>query len=121
MNQKRIAFIIVGFLILLGIIFGSFVFVTAKRTPATPTPVLQEVQTLTYRGETGKDALTILKEKATVEQSTSGLVTSINGRKAQDSKHEYWAFYINGKLADVGPAAYETKPSDTILWKIETY
>ena len=85
------------------------------------TPTQAQTNTIQYNGLAGKDALSLLKEKANVEISSSGLVSAINGRKADDSKHEYWAFYVNGKLASVGPAQYKTAGSDIILWKIETY
>ena len=74
-----------------------------------------------YKGEDGKDALAILKEKTTVEQSSSGLVISINNRKADEGKKEFWAFYVNGKMAEVGPADYITKKGDLIEWKIQKY
>ena len=74
-----------------------------------------------YKGEEGKDALTILKEKTKIEQSSSGLVVSISKRKADDSKHEFWGFYVNGKMAEVGPADYQTKKGDQIEWRIQKY
>ena len=40
---------------------------------------------------------------------------------AEESKKEYWAFYINGKMANVGAADYQTKEGDKIEWKIEKY
>ncbi len=76
---------------------------------------------LSYKGKNRKDALTLLKKQAVVGQNASGLVTSINGRKADDTKREYWAFYVNGKQAPVGPAEYQTKNGDKIEWKIERY
>lgn len=95
---------------------------TATKSPAV---VAKQEQTaadhLSYQGQTGKDALTLLKQTATVEQDPSGLVVSINGRKADNSKHEFWAFLVNGKEAQVGPAAYQTKDTDQIEWKIEKY
>jgi len=75
--------------------------------------------TVTYKGESGVDALTLLKKQAIVVQDHSGLVDSINGIKP--TGHEYWAFYINNKLAPVGPAEYKTKNDDIITWKIEKY
>ena len=93
-------------------------FVSAPTPTVTPAPLVTE---FSYKGETGKDALTILKAKAPIEQAASGLVVSINGRKAQDAKHEFWGFYVNGEMAQVGPADYQTKDTDTILWKIEKY
>ncbi len=74
-----------------------------------------------YKGENGKNALIILKKMAKVEQGSSGLVTSINGRLALSLKREFWAFYVNGKMANVGPAEYNTKDQDLIKWQIEKY
>ena len=90
----------------------------------TPTPkqsVQKKTEIFSYKGEVGKDALSLLKTKTSVEQNSSGLVTLINGRKADDNSHEYWAFYVNGKMAEVGPAENKTKNGDTIEWKIERY
>lgn len=74
-----------------------------------------------YQGETGKDALTMLKELATIEQDRTGMVVGINGRKAEASKREYWSFYVNGKMAEVGPADYDTTEKDLIEWRIKRY
>ncbi|MDE2026400.1 MAG: DUF4430 domain-containing protein, partial [Patescibacteria group bacterium] len=72
-------------------------------------------------GEQGIDALTLLKKHAQIDMSSSGLITSINGRKADDSQREYWAFYVNSKMSTVGPAQYQTKSTDVILWRIVKY
>lgn len=74
-----------------------------------------------YKGEEGKDVLTLLKKSAQIRQDKSGMVISINGRKADNNKREFWAFYINGEQAQVGPADYQTKQNENIEWKIETY
>lgn len=88
----------------------------------TPTAVPQKVtNTFSYKGEDGKDALTLLKSKTDVEQDNSGLVVSINKKKADSSKREYWAFYVNGELSSVGPKDYITKNADLIEWKVENY
>lgn len=76
---------------------------------------------ISYKGEVGKDALTILKQKFLVSQDNSGIINVIAGKKADATKREYWAFYINGKIANVGPADYKTKNTDLIEWKIEKY
>ena|SRR5258708_8925737 len=76
---------------------------------------------LSYQGENGKNALTLLKQYASVQVNNSGLITGVNGFTANPGKHEYWAFYVNKKLAQVGPASYITKNNDFIEWKIETY
>lgn len=77
--------------------------------------------TFSYKGSDGVDAFTLLEEQAEIEVSKSGLIDSINGRKADEKKREFWSFYVNGELANVGPKDYITKSSDLIEWKIETY
>jgi hypothetical protein len=95
--------------------------ITIPFTP-TPTPTAAPLATkLSYKGEAGKDALTLLKKRAKIEQASSGLIIAINGRKADDKMHEFWAFYVNGEFASTGPADYQTKDTDTIMWKIEKY
>ena len=78
---------------------------------------------ITYTGEDGVSAYQILveKEHAWLLTNSSGLIISINDRKADLDKHEFWAFYVNGKMAEVGPQDYITKGVDKIEWKIETY
>lgn len=123
MMIKNIAIIAVVIVILMaGFVVASQQSTTLKPTP-TPifTPTTQPQETISYKGKEGIDALTRLKEQATVEQEASGLVVSINGRKAESEKREYWAFYVNGELAPVGPAQYVTKNGDKIEWKIESY
>jgi len=119
--KKTVA--IIGILVL--IFFGIQVFHptanVSQNTISHPTQVATQTKTTTfsYKGENGVDALTLLKKKTTVEQNKSGLVVSIKGNKP--TGHNYWAFYVNGKYAQVGPAQYKTKNSDVILWKVEKY
>lgn len=123
LNKKVLALIV----LLVALIASATFFVSNQPAinPVTlPTISLQQevqAENLTYQGESGKDALTLLKQKATVELDKSGLVIAINGRKSDNSKHEYWAFYVNGKSASVGPADYQTQDADTIEWKINKY
>lgn len=89
----------------------------------TPTPLSQitSADQFSYCGQSGIDALTLLKNQVKVEVDNSGLVVSINGRQADSNQHEYWAFYINNQMASVGPASYKTTDADIINWKIEKY
>lgn len=90
--------------------------------PFLTSPSFLQATTFTYKGEIGKNALILLKEKTAITQdATAGQVTAINGRKADNKKHEYWAFYVNGKLSSVGPKEYQTKNGDMMMWKIEKY
>lgn len=78
--------------------------------------------TYSYDGQDGKTALELLKAKypnTTTESSTYGdYVTGIDGVKADSSK-EYWAFYVNGEVANEGAGTYQTKSSDKIEWRLE--
>lgn len=94
---------------------------TIKKTSAPLISPAVQINTFSYKGKAGVDALTLLKDKATIGLDKSGMVEGINGRQSDSSKHEYWAFYINGKLANVGPADYLTKDNDDIEWRIEEY
>ncbi|MBU6389886.1 DUF4430 domain-containing protein [Patescibacteria group bacterium] len=95
----------------------------ATHSPAaSATPV--QPQTITYKGQDGKTALTLLGQHATIKTSGSGanaFVTSVDGYTASSSKHEYWSFLVNGQLASVGAGSYVTKSTDTITWKIDHY
>lgn len=108
-------------LIIIGIFGKNYTTSSQDSTQGVGVTQQQTAETVSYHGVEGKDALTLLKEHASVEQVSSGLVTVINGRKADDKAHEYWAFYVNGKLAEKGPKEYRTHSADLIEWKIERY
>lgn len=111
-----------GFLFI--IILGAVVYsVPARKGTPLPasTPRVISHAPISYQGKAGVDALTLLKERASVEFDRSGMVSSINGRKSDAAKKEFWSFFINGKMAEVGSAAYITKDSDLLEWKIATY
>ncbi len=85
-----------------------------SKQPSKPTPV-------SYDGVEGKNALELLKTKATVVTKDSAYgeyVDSING-VAGGTDGKYWAFYVNGQMAQVGAADYKTKAGDKIEWKFE--
>jgi len=120
--KKTAAIIVILILTVIGIyVFHPIGNVSQNTTAVQPTTAVKEtkITTISYRGQNGIDALTLLKNKATVEHDHSGLIVSINGNKP--TGHSYWAFYVNGKLASFGPEQYITKNSDTIQWKIEKY
>ncbi|MBI3290536.1 DUF4430 domain-containing protein [Candidatus Microgenomates bacterium] len=76
---------------------------------------------ITYEGKDGQTALSLLYVGNYVATAEGGFVTEINGRKADLDKKEFWAFYVNEEMAQVGAADYMTKNGDKIEWKIETY
>ncbi|MBI2984832.1 MAG: DUF4430 domain-containing protein [Candidatus Kerfeldbacteria bacterium] len=78
-----------------------------------------QAQGVRYAGEDGKNALELLQAEHQVDVSDQGFVNAIDSRPPGD--REYWAFYVNGKLADVGAKEYQTKSRDTIEWKLEKF
>lgn len=99
---------------------------TASNSPDISTPTTQQNSEsaqndiISYNGKDGIDALTILKENHTVESSTSeygAFVNSIDG-KAADSNTTFWAFYINGAMANQAADKTITKNTDKIEWKL---
>lgn len=80
---------------------------------------------ISYAGVEGKTALELLKAKDPQAQTkgdgANAFVTTINGYTASDTKKEYWAFYVNGKMSEVGAGSYATKAGDQIEWKLATY
>jgi len=92
---------------------------TSTSTKSVKSVSVNEV--VKYSGKDGVDALTLLKQRTSVEQDRSGMVSSINNRRADNAKKEFWSFFINGETAQVGPASYITQDDDQIEWKIQTY
>ena len=77
--------------------------------------------TYSYKGNSGVTALNLLEQSYKVQTKTySGLGTEVTGINGVDANtKDYWAFYVDGKLAQVGPSAYVTKTGDTVTWKLE--
>lgn len=76
-----------------------------------------------YVGKTALD-LTLGATEGRVEKTGEGVnafITAINGRKADDGKHEFWELVINGKSSEVGAGSYTVKEGDQIEWHINNY
>jgi len=126
-NKLKILFPV----LLIVVIFGILLIKSQNQTPLPlidNTPVVTVSPTVNpltdqfeYPGKDGVDALTLLKQKTSVKQDTTGMVISIASRQADNTQREFWSFYINGESAQVGPASYITKNNDVINWKIEKY
>ncbi len=124
--KKQVTVLSVLIIVLLSILFLTPSILKKEQTVSptvqpTTTSKIEANRKFSYEGREGVDALTLLKEKAEIKQDDSGLVTSVNGREADSGAREYWSFYVNGKMASVGPADYITKDTEKIEWKIETY
>lgn len=116
--MKKSLFYFIFALILLAGMIGVRSYLSYRPSPVAQT---SRVATIQYAGKDGTDALTLLKESHGVGTDASGMVVSIDGQKADTSRHEYWAFYVNGEVASVGPKDYTSKSTDKLMWKIATY
>jgi hypothetical protein len=130
MKAKRNKTILLSIVLFLVLVLAGFWFLkernfteikSLENTTEKQELVTESKDEFKYNGKEGVDALTLLKEKTAVEQDKSGMVVSINGRKADNEKREFWGFYVNGEMAQVGSADFKTKNSDVINWKIENY
>ena len=123
--KKRTILYLVSALLLVGIIGTAFYYYQSNTTAKTEQKVLGETtkKEVTYKGQNGVTALSLLEKNAKIETSGTGemvFVTSINGVKA-NSKSEYWQLNVDGKSASVGAGSYITKDTETITWKLVTF
>ena len=136
--MKRYRSILIGGLVLLLLIWGG-VYLGTQRKANPPTQrettarifadvtITADGDSTVYTGvpvEERTTALALTQKVAQVETSGEGemaFVTSLNGRAASDEKQEFWAFHVNGELAQVGSGSYIVQNGDRIEWRIETY
>ncbi len=79
-------------------------------------------QLVEYSCQTGLTPFKILSERYKIEyekQDLGPLVISINEQKPNGN--EYWAFYIDGKMAPVGADNYQCQRDEKIEWKLEKF
>lgn len=103
-------------------ISGGAALVVHNRSGGTQlvTNAQKQLTEISYHGRSGVDALTLLKQHATVvtkQYSFGDLVVSIDG--SQGSGPKYWTLYVNGKMAQTGASAYKTTDSDVLTWKLQ--
>lgn len=76
-----------------------------------------------YLGKTALETTLSLTNGKVVTKGTgvNAFVTSIDGRAADDSKHEFWELFVNGLSSTMGAGTYIVKDGDQIEWHINTY
>lgn len=121
-NPKFVGRKSVWIVAVLVLIFGGYVLLPAKYHFGykAPAAVVAPVTQVTYQGVDGKNALQILEESHKVDTKLYGTdpyVTGIDGN-TPDSSH-FWSFYVNGQMAQVGASQYQTKSTDTVMWKVD--
>ncbi len=113
--------LIAAFVVMVGLSGGT---VLLERGRASDMQAVTSAQRplieLSYHGQNGVDALTLLKQHATVatkHYSFGDMVVSINGTAGSGPK--YWTFYVNGNMAQTSAGAYITQASDVLTWKLQ--
>jgi hypothetical protein len=127
MNKKLV--IILGFIFLcIGTALVQFKMQTPqKKTIQRPFFVVKQIiqgDSNKIQITSGTTALQLLQMGHKVVMTGQGInafVTGIDGQVSDSQKKEFWAFYVNGKQAQVGAGSYFLKNNDTIEWKVETY
>lgn len=102
--------------------FGLYLIVPDRNICSTNQAIEQLASRceISYKGVEGNNALELLKSTHQVETqkfSFGEMVSSIDG-VASPATH-FWAFEINGVLAEVGAGDYQTKSDDTLSWKLQ--
>ncbi len=130
-NQPSWAPVIIGLVAFGLIVWGTTASIGKIKTWPTKQGEIKGVQTqdlqapsnvVNYQGQEGKTALELLKASHKVETekySFGEMVVSIDGTKA--TADQFWSFYINEQLSEVGSDSYQTKSSDIIEWRLENF
>ena len=91
---------------------------------AEPTIEISEDGTyVSYDGVEGETPLATMQGLTDVVTQSSDFgefVTTINGLEA-DSSSQYWAFYVNGELANLGAGNFTAEAGDSIEWRLEEF
>lgn len=117
--MKRILLTIAALLTIGG---GSAYLIANQSEPTPQVSVQQQVEKeISYKGVEGKNALELLKSNYDVNTEdfpgVGEMVNTIDGKTPTDK--QFWGFYVNGEMAQVGAGDYITEPSDKITWKLE--
>jgi predicted negative regulator of RcsB-dependent stress response len=139
--MKKLTVVLVFILALVVSIFGFKYFskmTSEASTTASPQVMVDAMTVYQQIDPTGKAAenfhtITLQKNRTALDllskthqiktngEGKNAFVNVIDNTAADTTKHEFWAFYVNGKQAQAGAGSYTLKPNDKILWKIETY
>jgi hypothetical protein len=114
-------FIIVIIIAVIGVVYAFSR--TPESVPATAQESQQAGSAISYDGQDGRNALDLLKvfhQVETKDTSFGPQVMGIDGNHPDES-NSYWAFYVNGKLADKGADQYVTSNNDKVEWKVEHF
>jgi LPXTG-motif cell wall-anchored protein len=87
-----------------------------------PKGVLKEVESIEFKGEPTAFQLLqlVFGDKLVSTESQYGkMITGIDGVAAEGTY--YWAFYVNGKMAETGADSYKLQAGDRISFQLESW
>jgi Domain of unknown function (DUF4430) len=89
---------------------------------ATTSPQVEGATVIRFTAQKNQTVLAQLeaREKVVVQQDPTygAFVESIDGVK-NGVNNKYWAYYVNGQMANIGAGNYTTKGGEEIVWKFE--
>lgn len=128
-SKNKLLITLIAVVIVLGLALGAAALYKSKQNLTTSnqhSPELVASETgrteISYSATPGITSLEQLKleaENVVVSESEYGeLVESIEGHES-GTDGNYWSFYINGEMAQVGAGAYIQEEGDVIEWKFQ--
>lgn len=70
-------------------------------------------------GKIDKDGLQKYLEENHKAKFEDGMMTELEGIKQDKEKNQYWMYYVNGEMAEVGIGDYLPKENDKIEFRFE--
>ena len=114
---NRSAFYFVSAIILA---FGIYLFIPALSHRNTTATQVQPSDIVALDGQDNVTALNLLKQTHQVQTEQTSLgayITGIDG--VTPNSNQFWAFYVNGAMSDVGADTYVTKSTDRIVFSLQ--
>lgn len=133
-SNNKLLIGLIAIIVVIGLTIGALALYQANQDSTTPAPASDSQQAaepaagelgrteISYQATAGITSLEQLKleaENVVVSESEYGeLVESIEGHES-GTDGNYWSFYINGEMAQVGAGAYIQEEGDVIEWKFQ--
>ncbi|HUD20795.1 MAG TPA: DUF4430 domain-containing protein [Candidatus Saccharimonadales bacterium] len=100
--------------------FGIYLFIPALSSHKATATQVQPSDIVALDGQDNVTALNLLKASHQVQTEQTSLgeyITGIDG--VTPNSNQFWAFYVNGQMADVGADSYVTKSTDRIVFSLQ--
>lgn len=80
---------------------------------------VNDKEILTEDAEIGKDGLEKYLEEKHQAKFENGMMIELAGISQDKDKNQYWMYYVNDQMAEVGIGDYEVKEGDKIEFRFE--